>query len=89
MRTISGPGIAGAVMIAVSMLVGCASAQPDLGMAVEDFEQACFRSDRARGKLVFAERNREVYYCDLWDTHYIFEDGFLVSIEQNLPSGAD
>lgn len=78
-----------ASVLTVSVLIGCVSAKPELGMAVEDFEHACFRSDRARGKLVFSERNRDVYYCDLWDTHYVFEDGILVSIEQDLPPGAD
>ncbi|WP_405232010.1 hypothetical protein [Lentisalinibacter salinarum] len=89
MKTISGPGAGAAVMLAASVLAGCASAEPKLGMAVEDFEQACFESDRARGKLVFAERNREIYFCDLWDTHYVFEDGILVSIEQELSPEAD
>ena len=65
-------------------LAGCAGTAPQLGMAVEDFDQACFESDRARGRLVFADSNQEIYYCDLWDTHYVFEDGILVGIEREL-----
>jgi hypothetical protein len=78
-----------AAITAAAVLAGCASAEPGIGMAVEDFEQACFRSDRARGKLVFAKDNREVFYCDVWDTHYVFEDGILVSIEQDLPAAPE
>lgn len=74
---------------AACLLAGCAGAGPELGMAVEDFDQACFESDRARGRLVFSESNRQVWYCDLWDTHYVFEDGILVSIQQDLPAGTE
>lgn len=64
------------------VVAGCAGTQPRIGMAVEDFTEACAISDLSRGRLVRREGNREIYYCDFWKTHYVFEDGILVSIEQ-------
>jgi len=70
------------LLLICAVLSGCAGFQPRIGMSVSQYKSECRATNWTNAKLVRAEGDVEVYYCDNVYIYSYFKNGRLVRVDQ-------